>query len=328
MENRQFYKRIMTERMARAVIASVVPPADNTTGIALQHAGSALNLLQLAINNDQIPRITQPEAHLWRRRFDIADITTIRSNLELGEAEGQALLIPGDPDWPTSLSPLGYSAPLALWVQGNTYLLTGSSSRRAALVGGSECSPYGFEVASELSEWLGNNGRTVVTLHDSGIAQASTLGGLRGTNDVITVLPHGLDQEKDGFDYLRTKVARLGLLVTDRPPGAAASTRSHRILAALSGVTTVVEAQVLSDSILIASMAQACGRRVGAVPGRVTDTASAGTNHLLRHDATHLISNGFDIIDLLDATSARLDLHTLMHGAPAHATAQDTGLNR
>ncbi|QIM18675.1 DNA processing protein DprA [Leucobacter coleopterorum] len=328
MENRQFYERITTERMARAVIASVVPPADNTTGIALQHAGSALNLLQLAISNDQIPRVSPPDAHLWRRRFDIADITSIRTNLELGEAEGQILLIPGDPDWPTSLSPLGYSAPLALWAQGNTYLLTGPPSHRVALVGGSECSPYGFEVASDLSEWVGNNGRTVVALHDTGIAQASTLGGLRGTNDVITVLPHGLDQEKDGFDYLRKKVARLGLLVTDRPPGAAVSTRSNRILAALAGVTTVIEAQALSDSILIASMAHACGRRVGAVPGRVTDAASAGTNDLLRHGATHLISNGSDIIDLLDTASPRLDLHTLMQGAPTHTAARAPGLSR
>lgn len=327
MENREFYESITSERMARAVLASVVPFEDITTIASLHHAGSGLGALRLAVGDDPIPSVGAPHALLWRRRFDIADVDTIRTNLEHGEAEGQQVLISGDQDWPASFSVLGSLAPIALWAQGDTSLLTDPPASRAAFVGGSECSPYGFEMASDLAEWIGADGRAVVAMQDTGIAEAVTLGGLRNTNKVITVLPHELDQDKDGFDYLRNKVAGVGLLLTDRPPGTLLSTRSHRILAALAGVTTVVEAQPHSDAMLIASIARDCGREVGAVPGRVTDKASASANELLRQGGARLIAGGSDIADLLDKNSYRIDMHTLMSGAPRRQAAV-SGLSR
>ncbi|QBE48247.1 DNA-processing protein DprA [Leucobacter triazinivorans] len=328
MENREFYESITSERMARAVIASVVPSEDSTTATALHHAGNGLEALRLAVGDDPIPSVGAPHALLWRRRFDIADIDTIRTNLDHGEAEGQQVLIPGDPDWPASLAVLGRLAPIALWAQGDTSLLADPPASRAAFVGGSECSPYGFEVASDLAEWIGADGRAVVAMHETGIAEAVTLGGLRNTNKVITVLPHGLDQETDGLDYLRNKVAGVGLLVTDRPPGAPLSTRSHRILAALAGVTTVVEAQPRSDAMMAASIARDCGREVGAVPGRVTDKASAGNNELLRQGGARLVADGSDIADLLDRNSYRIDMYALMSGAPHREVSAASGPRR
>lgn len=321
MESREFYESITNERIARAVIASVVPSEDSTTAAALHHAGNGLEALRLAVGDDPIPSVGAPHALLWRRRFDVADVEEIRTNLEHGEAEGQRVLIPSDPDWPESLAVLGRLAPIALWTQGDTSLLADPPASRAAFVGGSECSPYGFEVASDLAEWIGADGRAVLSMHDTGIAEAVTLGGLRETNKVITVLPHGLNQNKDGFDYLRNKVAGVGLLITDRPPGALLSTRSHRILAALAGVTTVVEAQPQSDAMLIASIARDCGRAVGAVPGRVTDKASAGANELLRQGGARLITDGSDIADLLDGNSYRIDMPALMGSTPRREVA-------
>ncbi len=328
MENREFYESITSERMARAVIASVVPSEDSATAAALHLAGSGLEALRLAVSDDPIPSVGSPYALLWRRRFDIADIDTIRTNLEHGEAEGQQVLIPSDPDWPASLSVLDRLAPIALWAQGDTSLLADPPASRAAFVGGSECSPYGFEMASDLAEWIAADGRAVVAMHDTGIAEAVTLGGLRNTNKVITVLPHGLDQEKDGFDYLRNKVAGVGLLVTDQPPGALLSTRSHRILAALAGVTTVVEAQPHSEAMMAASIAHDCGREVGAVPGRATDKASAGANELLRQGGARLVADGSDIADLLDKNSYRIDMHALMSGVPRREATAASGPSR
>lgn len=328
MENREFYESITSERMARAVIASVVPPEDSTTALLLNRAGSGLDTLRLAVRDEPILWIDPPRVHLWRRRFDVANIDAITADFERGKEAGQKILIPGDPDWPMSLSVLRMLTPPVLWAQGDTSLLADPPVSRAAFVGGSECSPYGFEMASDLAEWIAADGRAVVAMHDTGIAEAVTLGGLRHTNKVITVLPHGLDQQKDGFDYLRNKVAGVGLLLTDRPPGALSSTRSHRILAALAGVTTVVEAQPHSDAMMAASIARDCGREVGAVPGRATDKASAGANELLRQGGARLVADGSDIADLLDKNSYRIDMHALMSGVPRREATAASGPSR
>ena len=78
----------------------------------------------------------------------------------------------------------------------------------------------------------------------------------------------------------------------------------------------------------IASIARDYGRKVGAVPGRITDESSRGSNILLRDAGAHLVTDGSDIADLLDGNTFRLDLHTLMQGSPTRQAAQATGLSR
>ena len=96
MENREFYESITSERMARSVIASVVPAEDSATAAALHHAGSGLETLRLAVSDDPIPSVGSPYALLWRRRFDIADIDTIRT-LPQGRSDHLPILVTATP---------------------------------------------------------------------------------------------------------------------------------------------------------------------------------------------------------------------------------------
>ena len=332
MENREYYESIKTERAARAVIAAIAPPGDFTTPYVLAGAGSGLAALRLAVNNERIEGLGAPRAHLWRRRFDVADTDQIRANLDRSLELGQRVLIPGDADWPAALDVMSLSAPAALWAQGNTSLLSDPLSSRAAIIGSDTPSQYAAHVADELAGWISADGRTVVTQPQRGIAAMAASSALHESSQVITVVPYGLDYDGPDREVPHSRVASVGLLVSERPPGSrpyrVASMSSRNLIAALSGATTVVESPSQSEWMQIASIARDYGRKVGAVPGRITDESSRGSNILLRDAGAHLVTDGSDIADLLDGNTFRLDLHTLMQGSPTRQTAQATGLSR
>jgi DNA processing protein len=72
----------------------------------------------------------------------------------------------------------------------------------------------------------------------------------------------------------------------------------ERILARLAGLTIVVEAQDTPDELGVARIAQALGRAVAAVPGRVTSPGSGGPHALLIGGA-HLVKGPADALELL-----------------------------
>ena len=69
-------------------------------------------------------------------------------------------------------------------------------------------------------------------------------------------------------------------------------------MAALAGITVVVEAAERSGSLITAEMALDAGRQVGAVPGPVTSWRSSGTNKLLA-DGAAVVRDAQDVLDLL-----------------------------
>ncbi len=72
----------------------------------------------------------------------------------------------------------------------------------------------------------------------------------------------------------------------------------NRVMAAMAGMTVVVEAAERSGSLITATMAQELGRDLGAVPGPVTSSASAGPNALLAQGAC-LVRSAQDVLDAM-----------------------------
>lgn len=73
----------------------------------------------------------------------------------------------------------------------------------------------------------------------------------------------------------------------------------NRIIAALSAGTVVVESKPTGGSLVTASLADGYHRTVMAVPGRVGDPKSAGTNHLIRTRKAQMVRSAGDIIEEL-----------------------------
>jgi DNA processing protein len=69
-------------------------------------------------------------------------------------------------------------------------------------------------------------------------------------------------------------------------------------MAALAGMTVVVEAAARSGSLITTDLAADLGRDLGAVPGPVTSRASAGPNNLLAGGAC-VIRDAQDVLDAM-----------------------------
>ncbi|WP_322412087.1 DNA-processing protein DprA [Microbacterium invictum] len=73
----------------------------------------------------------------------------------------------------------------------------------------------------------------------------------------------------------------------------------NRLIAAIADATVVVEAGWRSGSLNTAAHAAALGRPLGAVPGPITSTASAGCHRLLREYDARCITSAADVRELL-----------------------------
>jgi DNA processing protein len=232
-----------------------------------------------------------------------------RFNIEQGLAsDGVEAVCRHDPRYPLALN--GDGAPRMLYVAGGVERLgelTGAPV--VAIVGSRRATDYGMEMAKSLARGLAASGVTVASGLADGIAVAAQAGALEVDGRTTAVMGGGLDvacpaKRRSLYERLRQggcAVAELPCGWPSRPWGTAAS---ERIIAELAGLTVVVEADQSPRELAGARMAQALGRTVAAVPGRVTSPVSCGTHALLLGGA-HLVRGPSDVLELLYGMGTR-----------------------
>jgi DNA processing protein len=98
------------------------------------------------------------------------------------------------------------------------------------------------------------------------------------------------------------RISERGLVLSELPPGTGAwrwtFPARNRVMAALAGMTVVVEAAERSGSLITADLAADLGRDLGAVPGPVSSRSSAGPNSLLAGGAC-LVRDAQDVLDAM-----------------------------
>jgi DNA processing protein len=200
-------------------------------------------------------------------------------------------------------------APWALIARGDASLLEGLEPFGAVtVVGARRATSYGREIARELGRELASAGMVVV----SGLAFGVDACAHRGALDAgrtIAVLGCGPDVAYPASHRsLWRRIAERGLVLSEFPPGSTpwrwTFPARNRIMAALAGMTVVVEAAARSGSLITADLAADLGREVGAVPGPVTSRASAGPNNLLAGGAC-LVRDAQDVLDALLGPGSR-----------------------
>jgi DNA processing protein len=192
-------------------------------------------------------------------------------------------------------------APAVLHVAGDAGLLHATPA--VAVVGTRRATPYGLDVARGLARALAACGVPVVSGMALGIDAAAHHGALAAPGPTVAVLPGGADVAYPASKRaLRARIAQRGCVVAEMAPGFAPRRWSfparNRIIAALAELTVVVEGAERSGSLITADLAAQLGRAVGAVPGPVTSSRSAGANALLR-DGAHVVRSAQDVLDLL-----------------------------
>jgi DNA processing protein len=171
------------------------------------------------------------------------------------------------------------------------------------IVGARRAGAYGREVAFELGRTLAAAGIVVVSGMAMGIDSAAHEGALAGGGPTLAVLGPGADRAYPRSAHgLYGRVRGNGAVVSELPAGTPTFRwmfpARNRLMAALAGVTVVVEAAERSGSLITAEMAVEAGRTVGAVPGPVNSWRSSGTNRLLA-DGAAVIRDARDVLDQL-----------------------------
>lgn len=195
------------------------------------------------------------------------------------------------------------AAPWALIARGDPALLTDIAwAQSVSIVGSRRASCYGREVARTLGHDLAAAGKAVI----SGLAFGIDACAHRGALDkgrTVAVLGCGPDLAYPASHRsLWRRITESGLVISELPPGTGPwrwmFPARNRIIAGISGMTVVVEAAKRSGSIVTADFAAAFGRELGAVPGPVTSSSSAGVNDLLAAGA-QLVRDATDVIDAM-----------------------------
>lgn len=254
----------------------------------------------LRLGNEDLAAVAAPQAAA-KILAGIRTVPEARLRDELAVAECWACCR-HDPLFPVGLIDAA-DAPWALFGRGDPVLLLRLAPDEAVTVVGSRrASSYGREVARELSKELATAGLVVV----SGLAFGIDACAHRGAIDsglTVAVLGCGANVAYPAAHRsLWRRIGERGLVLSELPPGTSAWRWSfparNRIMAALSGMTVVVEAAERSGSLITADLAADLGRDLGAVPGPVGSRLSAGPNNLLVGGAC-LVRDAQDVLDAM-----------------------------
>ncbi len=193
-------------------------------------------------------------------------------------------------------------SPVLLYALGDADLNAG---RTLAVVGTRKATPYGHDMTERIVGAIGdtNGGKEVLIASGLayGIDTAAHKSALAHGMPTVAVLGHGLDRiyPPENRSLAQQIVANGGALLTEYPMGTAINPRyfpaRNRIIAAMSDATIVVEASEHGGALITATMAAGYQREVFAVPGRLTDTYSRGTNNLIATNKAILARDASDV---------------------------------
>ena len=297
------------EETARIALALFAEPDDPVTGRLIQRVG-VVETVRLLASDDAVPVLSKEAAALWRKHFrPDQQPNALRDVLRATENLGLTIVVPGAHGFPASLNDLGESVPYLLWAKGAVSLLAGEMASRFSITGSRAATSYGEHVAGEIASDLTSQEKVLVSGGAYGIDASVHRATLAAGGRTVAVMASGLDRlYPAGNRDLLERIGDLGLLVSEQPPGAV-PTRGRfiaraRLVAALSGSTTIVEAAWRSGALAVAHQANELGRVVGAVPGPVTSAASAGTHRLLQEGAASLVTDATDLVALLNRVQA------------------------
>ena len=235
------------------------------------------------------------------------------------EREGFGYIMLEDPEYPDRLKEIA-DAPRVLFYKGRIDIL--KAPYMIAMVGSRQASEYGREAAKLLASELAKAGVVIVSGLAYGIDTASHKGAIRGGGRTIGVSGCGINYiYPKGNELLYRKMYDEHLIISenglDVPSFAYNFPLRNRIISGLCQGTVVIEAREKSGSLITADQALLQGRNIYAVPGRINDPLSTGTNRLIRDGAT--LVDKIDIIleDLMGVSEVNNDTSYNKSNCPA-----------
>lgn len=221
-----------------------------------------------------------------------------------------------DDEYPALLKEIADAPPL-LFYRGH---LMSKPRLPVAMVGARRCTQYGRDVAQLFAHDLATAGCTIVSGMADGIDGCSARGALSAEESqypTVAVLGSGIDViYPTAHRGLYEQIIERGAVVTEFLPGTRPLKENfpirNRIMSGMAKGLVIVGAGERSGTSITAGYALDQGREVFAVPGRITDLQSIGTNRMIQRGEAKPV---FCVSDILQEFEQADDYDSFLFGA-------------
>ena len=185
-----------------------------------------------------------------------------------------------------------YDSPTLLYYKGVADL---NAQRVISIVGSRKHTEYGKKITEQLIAAIPNKNTLIISGLALGIDAIAHQSALANSLPTIGVLAHGLDTiyPAQHRNLAKQIVVNGGLLTEFRKNTCTDKynfPKRNRIVAGMSDATIVIETAVKGGSMITANLATDYHREVFALPGRITDSKSAGCLHLIQQNKAMVFS--------------------------------------
>lgn len=226
------------------------------------------------------------------------DLTKAEEIYNFCKTKGVGIVTYNDDDFPYLLRRIP-NPPVLLYYRGTIPKLKGNF--KCAIVGTRTISSYGRKNAFAISYDFAFFRGIVVSGMAKGIDGIALAAAIEAGGSVIAVLGSGIDVCYPSEHLtLAREIVKHGVIFTEYPPGTKPLRRNfptrNRLISGICDATLVVEAGAESGALITGYRALDQGRILFAVPGRVDNDASNGTNYLIKRGARVCM----DVYDIME----------------------------
>lgn len=262
----------------------------------IAYAGSPQAVLEMSKND--IHKINGIGAKVEKALLAGGHYERADNELEFAEKYDIKITSIFDDDYPYRLKQCE-DAPLLFFTKGQPL---NDNKKYISIVGTRQATQYGVGFCNDLICQLKERGHDVVIISGLayGIDIASHKAALKNGMPTYGVLGHGFDRIYPAdHRNVATKMVETGGLITEFMHGIFPDknnfVRRNRVIAGMSDATIVVESDIKGGSLITADLANSYNRDVFAVPGRLHDKYSLGTNKLIKSNRAALIESVDDL---------------------------------
>lgn len=268
--------------------------------------GSAVTAFEAAAKND-IPQLKFIDGDRRERMCQNANEKHIDKIIRRLDELNIEVATLNSPNYPTLLKNI-YDPPYILFYRGTLYA---DLKLPIAVIGAREPSDYGRRVTFQIANELANAGACVVSGMAYGLDRVAAEGALASEENnypTIAVLGTGVDvvypsTSREVYDAIIRRGAVVSEFMPGTKPKPANFPMRNRIISGLSRGVIVVEAREKSGTAITVDCALNQGRDVFAVPGRVYDELSRGTNNMIREGIAKITLSVEDVLEEYHITS-------------------------
>lgn len=227
------------------------------------------------------------------------DTERLQREYENLKKKGVTFTHPGKADYPERLYHIP-DAPLGLYYKG---FLPQEEQKAVAIIGARNCSRYGMEMARFFGRELAKCDIAVISGLARGIDGMGHKGALEGNGYTLGILGCGVDIVYPTENYeLFMKMERQGGILSESnigiQPFPGLFPQRNRLIAGMADGILVIEAKEKSGTFITVDQGLEQGKEIFALPGKLTDSKSAGCNNLIKFGA-HLVTEVSDILEVL-----------------------------